>query len=514
MLGFGGNKLVHRSRGMRLNMNITSNSLLVARRGLDAGLRLKRKTNEFIWNSKSYYSTAKEHSKQHRAGAMRFAAASGGRNFMKTKWVVMTGVTLVLGSLILSQKRHSERDEDKQADAKQKPKIRIFNNNWFFFCYSTLPLNAMSRMWGQVNSVALPVWLRPWGYKLYSVIFGVKLDEMDDPDLTHYQNLSQFFYRMIKPECRPIDERENVVVCPSDGTVLQLGIIDSESGDIEQIKGLTYSVKEFLGTHSHPMITRSSSSDSLCQNEHDDTKHREFARINNIPYSLQDIIGDTPGTQGEDAHIQLIQYESEGDKVLNNSNIPPSKVVKLLSELSTHYVGKLAANDPSHTQLYFAVIYLSPGDYHHYHSPVNWVCKLRRHFPGELFSVAPYFQRNFPNLFILNERVALLGHWKHGFFSMTPVGATNVGSIKLNFDKELVTNSRSNRHLKPHTCYEATYETASKILGGVPLVKGEEMGGFMLGSTVVLCFEAPSNFKFDIHVGDAVKMGQSLGQIN
>jgi phosphatidylserine decarboxylase len=54
--------------------------------------------------------------------------------------------------------------------------------------------------------------------------------------------------------------------------------------------------------------------------------------------------------------------------------------------------------------------------------------------PGELFSVSPYIAKRLHNLFVLNERVALLGRWKHGFFSMIPVGATNVGSIKVNFD--------------------------------------------------------------------------------
>lgn len=54
---------------------------------------------------------------------------------------------------------------------------------------------------------------------------------------------------------------------------------------------------------------------------------------------------------------------------------------------------------------------------------------------GELFSVSPYIAKRLHNLFVLNERVALLGRWKHGFFSMVPVGATNVGSIKINFDQ-------------------------------------------------------------------------------
>lgn len=54
---------------------------------------------------------------------------------------------------------------------------------------------------------------------------------------------------------------------------------------------------------------------------------------------------------------------------------------------------------------------------------------------GDLFSVSPWMAKRLENLFVLNERVALLGRWKHGFFGMVPVGATNVGSIKVNFDQ-------------------------------------------------------------------------------
>ncbi|SCU87256.1 LADA_0E02916g1_1 [Lachancea dasiensis] len=497
MIKFG---LLKGSTGMkgRLNMH---------RFGGTAGTRIKNRTANLL--SHRFYGS--------RASLMQL---SGYNKQVVVKLVVMTGVTLVLGSILF---QYAERDvqtctedEDDDIDGhsgknQSRPKIKIFNNNWLFFWYSTLPLNAMSRIWGQVNSLTLPVWLRPWSFRLYATVFGANLDEMEDPVLEHYQNLSQFFYRDIRPETRPIAPGDDTVVCPSDGKVLQLGVIDSQTGDIRQVKGMTYSVREFLGTHAHPHMTRSESEDNLeTLSSSSDEEHIEFARINNIPYTFNDMIGDGPGDKH--SHLQKMEYSSEGDKSLPEVQPSRPKTIKLLSQLSTHYIDKLKGSDPINTKLYFAVIYLAPGDYHHYHSPVNWVCKLRRHFPGELFSVAPYFQRNFPNLFVLNERVALLGHWKHGFFSMTPVGATNVGSIKLNFDKELITNGKRKEKVKPHTCYEATYENTSAVLGGVPLVKGEEMGGFMLGSTVVLCFEAPDSFEFDIKVGQAVKMGQPLGE--
>ena len=186
------------------------------------------------------------------------------------------------------------------------------------------------------------------------------------------------------------------------------------------------------------------------------------------------------------------------------------------------------------TKLYYAVVYLAPGDYHRFHSPANWVVERRRHFAGELYSVSPYLQRTLPGLFTLNERVVLLGRWRYGFFSYVPVGATNVGSIKVRFDRELRTNSlltdtAADRAAEEAAARgevysgfsEATYESASPVLRGHALRRGEEMGGFQLGSTIVLVFEAPARsksgrdgFTWAVEKGQTVKMGQALGRVH
>lgn len=133
-------------------------------------------------------------------------------------------------------------------------------------------------------------------------------------------------------------------------------------------------------------------------------------------------------------------------------------------------------------------------------------------FAGDLFSVSPYIVKRLENVFVLNERVALLGRWRYGFFGMVPVGATNVGSIILNFDQALRTNVRG-RPPPPGTYTEAVYSNASPLLGGQPLHRAQEMGGFSLGSTIVLIFEAPKDFEFSVSAGQKVKVGQRLGDV-
>lgn len=95
---------------------------------------------------------------------------------------------------------------------------------------------------------------------------------------------------------------------------------------------------------------------------------------------------------------------------------------------------------------YYCVIYLAPGDYHAFHSPVDWRCMHMRHFPGDLFSVSPIAARWIKPLFALNERIVLNGYWRHGYLGYVPVGAYNVGSITLEFDDAVSTNNRGDSY--------------------------------------------------------------------
>ncbi|KAL6799638.1 phosphatidylserine decarboxylase domain-containing protein [Trichoderma sp. SZMC 28013] len=437
---------------------------------------------------------------------------------------------------VSSRERERQRQE-QEGIRTPTPRAKVRPEGpWQVQIMSTLPLKAISRVWGWFNGLTIPYYLRVPGFKLYSFIFGVNLDEVSEPDLHVYPNLAAFFYRTLKPGARPLDPDNHVLLSPSDGKVLQFGQI--ESGDIEQVKGMTYSIDALLGKHTPTSSIYSGLSDQA--REHPQRSHsgpvgdeeivkqeEEFARVNGISYTLPDLMSGSKDVRAK---------HPVTDESLKASS--PRAVSEVRAELALGEKPWYDLLSPDKTtSLYYAVIYLAPGDYHRFHSPTNWVVESRRHFAGELYSVSPYLQRTLPGLFTLNERVVLLGRWRWGFFSYVPVGATNVGSIKINFDRELRTNSlltdtaadlaaeEAAKRGEPYLGFaEATYEGASSVLHGHALRRGEEMGGFQLGSTIVLVFEAPATLKtadgeekkgweWAVEKGQKLKMGQALGRV-
>ena len=302
---------------------------------------------------------------------------------------------------------------------------------------------------------------------------------------------------------------------------------------VEQVKGLTYSLDALLGKSEPP--TPTSQKIQFPNLDHQIVDDREFAEINGIEYSLDQLLGSSAAPTISQKEAEKAEQDGpefiSSDEAMNqlrklgdakDASIPASEQKPDLAH-DASVAMDVGMRPPltrthsdhqinPHNQLHFCVIYLAPGDYHRFHSPAAWVVEKRRHFFGELFSVSPFMARRLQNLFVLNERVALLGRWKYGFFSMVPVGATNVGSILLNFDRDLRTNLRGRKH-PAGTFTEAVYSNASPILNGKPLKPGEEMGGFCLGSTVVLVFEASKTFTFDVQAGQKVKVGQRLGGV-
>lgn len=116
-------------------------------------------------------------------------------------------------------------------------------------------------------------------------------------------------------------------------------------------------------------------------------------------------------------------------------------------------------------------------------------------------SVNPKVLKFMPNLFSLNERVVYIGEWTEGFMAYTAIGATNVGSIKVYCDENLATN----RVQWPEIAHPKEMS-----LDNAHITKGELFGEFRLGSTIVLLFEAPRDFRFCLQVGQTIKVGQAL----
>lgn len=149
----------------------------------------------------------------------------------------------------------------------------------------------------------------------------------------------------------------------------------------------------------------------------------------------------------------------------------------------------------------FVNFYLSPRDYHRYHTPIDMRVTKAVHIPGHLYPVNFTWLKKIHGLFVENERVVLECYTKENrLFYMVFVGALNVGKMAFTFDKTIQTNAKASRQ----QCY---------LYDNLNLSKGEELGHFEMGSTIVMLFEKDSiNLELD-GIGH-VKFGQPIGGIH
>ena len=148
---------------------------------------------------------------------------------------------------------------------------------------------------------------------------------------------------------------------------------------------------------------------------------------------------------------------------------------------------------------HFATIYLSPKDYHRIHMPCDARLLRMIHVPGDLFSVNPTTARGVPGLFARNERVVCVFESAHGPFVLTLVGATIVGSMATVWHG--VVNPPRSAALR-----EWRYDDQR-----IALKQGDEMGRFLLGSTVVMLFpKGPLRFNLEWLATRPVRLGEAM----
>ena len=154
----------------------------------------------------------------------------------------------------------------------------------------------------------------------------------------------------------------------------------------------------------------------------------------------------------------------------------------------------------------FATIYLSPKDYHRIHMPQQGKLQEMVYIPGRLFSVSKFASEQVPKLFARNERLVNLFETEAGPMAMIMVGALNVAGIETVWAGNIP--DKVNWEIKKWNYRDQAAEKA------VELSRGEEMGRFNMGSTVILLYSNNQiNWNDSISAECPVKMGQQLASI-
>lgn len=145
-----------------------------------------------------------------------------------------------------------------------------------------------------------------------------------------------------------------------------------------------------------------------------------------------------------------------------------------------------------------ATYYLCPTDYHRVHAPIDGEIVRVTYNPGRLWPVNPWSVGHISQLFSTNERVVIWIKNELGMMALVLVGATNVGKISLSFDSSIVSNASFFRGKKQDIRYEKP----------LPIKKGQELGVFNMGSTVVSIFSSSMrSYLYELRL-KKVKMGE------
>lgn len=147
----------------------------------------------------------------------------------------------------------------------------------------------------------------------------------------------------------------------------------------------------------------------------------------------------------------------------------------------------------------FMTIYLSPSDYHRIHSPVNGHLKGYYNIPGKLFTVQEFMVKGYKGLYSINERLISYIQTDNSLVAVCKIGALDVGRITLSYSKTV-----TNRAFRKKE--EKLFHNNS-----LPIKKGDELGIFHIGSTIILLFQKNMMNFNRFRKGERLRMGEVLG---